>query len=266
MTHVSVLRLPSTRPSATIVFSKNSNAWGSFFYEESEDALRVTVKPRKHEYREWLDYEFTARRPTEATVELQWEELAVPWTIKVGNANEIYLSRLRHELTTVPGFTYQGYDAAAQFCLQANTGLEQGLKWADAAVGMPFIGEANFTTLSTKALILAKLGREPESKTVMHSALRLPATTSIQIHQYGRQLLAARKNEEALEIFKLNAERNGDAWPVHVGLARGYSAAGDNQKALEHARKALPQAPDDLNRQTLEAMVKTLSEGKAIDQ
>jgi len=38
----------------TLIFSKNSTAWGSFFYEESEDALRVSVTPRKHEYREWL--------------------------------------------------------------------------------------------------------------------------------------------------------------------------------------------------------------------
>jgi hypothetical protein len=67
-----------------------------------------------------------------------------------------------------------------------------------------------------------------------------------------------------MEIFKLNAERNGDAWPTHVGLARGYSALGDVQQALEHAQKALTQAPDALNRTSLEAMVKTLSEGHPI--
>ena len=37
--------------------------WGSFDYNPAADALRVTVKPRKHEYREWLAYEFTTRRP-----------------------------------------------------------------------------------------------------------------------------------------------------------------------------------------------------------
>ena len=67
-------------------------------------------------------------------------------------------------------------------------------------------------------------------------------------------------------MFQLNAERNGDAWPVHVGLARAYAATGDNQKALEHAKKALPQAPDPVNRQSLEAMVKALSEGQPINQ
>ncbi len=248
----------------TLIFSKNSNAWGSFFYEESEDALRVTVKPHKHDYREWLTYEFTSRRPTEATAELQWEELAVPFKIEARNVEDIYVGRLKHELTTVPGFQYQAYVAAARYCVQANTHLEDGLKWAEAAVSMPFIGQANFNTLSTKALVLAKLGRQEESKTVMQTALRTPSTTPIQIHQYGRELLAQKRNEEALEVFKYNAERNGDTWPVHVGLARGYAAVGDTQKALEHARKALPQAPDDLNRKSLESMVQALSAGKPI--
>jgi len=30
---------------------------------------------------------------------------------------------------------------------------------------------------------------------------------------------------------------------------------------LEHAKKALPQAPDDLNRKTLEAMIEALTKG-----
>jgi tetratricopeptide (TPR) repeat protein len=250
----------------TLILSKNSTAWGSFFYDESLDALRVTVKPKKHEYREWLTYEFTERRPEEATAELQWEDLAVPWTIKVPNVNEIYLSKLRQELTTVPGFSYQGYAAAAQFTVQSGTDLEQGLKWADAAVSMPFVGQTNFATLSTKAQVLAKMGRNDEADKIMQTALKLPATTVFEIHQYGRQLIGDKKYAEALAVFQLNAEKNGDAWPVHVGLARGYSATGDTKKALEHAKIAVTQAPDSLNRQNLEAMVKDLSEGKAISQ
>jgi cytochrome c-type biogenesis protein CcmH/NrfG len=49
-------------------------------------------------------------------------------------------------------------------------------------------------------------------------------------------------------------------------LARAYAYQGDVQKALEHAKKALPQAPDELNRKSLEAMVKTFSDGKNIEQ
>jgi len=131
---------------------------------------------------------------------------------------------------------------------------------------MPFIGKDEFGTLTTKAQILAKLGRDAEAKAAMETALHLPGTTPLEIHQYGRQLLAAKKNAEALAVFQMNAERNGDAWPVHVGLARGYAAAGDTQKALEHARKALAQAPDPLNKKSLEEMVQTLSVGKPLSQ
>jgi Tfp pilus assembly protein PilF len=75
-----------------------------------------------------------------------------------------------------------------------------------------------------------------------------------------------KKEGEALEISRLNYERNGEQWPVHVGLARGYAANGDPKQALEHARKAAAQAPDALNRQSLEAMVAALEAGRPIAQ
>jgi hypothetical protein len=249
----------------TLIFSKNSSSWGSFFYDDADDALRVTVKPHKHDYREWLTYEFTSRKPTEATAELQWEDLAVPFSIKVNNVDDIYVSKLKQELGSVPGFMYQGYDAAAQYTLQSGKHLEEGLKWADQAISMPFIGQSNFSTLSVKAQILAKMGKPAEAKKLMDEAIKNPATTSLEIHQYGRTLLTMKQNAEALKVFQYNAERNGDAWPVHVGLMRGYAANGDLPKALEHAKKAVAQAPDDLNKKNLEGLVKTLEEGKNIE-
>jgi len=245
----------------TVIFSKDSGAWGSFFYDPSHDALRVSVKAHKNDYREWLTYDFTVRHPEDATVELQWEDLAVPWNIKVPNVGDVYVSHLRQELTSVPGFSHEAYLAAAQYCLQAGKNLDQGLQWADAAITLPFIGQQNFNTLSVKAQILTKLGREAEAKPIMEVALHSPTTTPIEIHQYGRQLLAEKKTDEAMKVFQYNADRNGDTWPVHVGLARGYAASGDAKQALEHARKALPQAPDDLNRKGLEAIIDALSKG-----
>jgi hypothetical protein len=248
----------------TIIFSKDNSAWGSFFYDESRDALRVQVKPKKHEYREWLSYEFTERRPAEATAELQWEDLSVPFKVKVDNANEIYITKLKEELTTVPGFDYKSYVAAAQFCLTAKTNLDQAMLWAEAAVSMPGVGQATFGTLSTKAQVLSAMGKSDEAAKLMQTALHLPSTTPLEIHTYGRLLITLKKPAEALEVFKYNAERNGDAWPIHVGLMRGYAANGDNKQALEHAKKAVTQAPDDLNRKNLEGLIKTLSDGQSI--
>jgi len=174
----------------TVIFSKDSNAWGSFYYDPAADALRVTVKPRKHEYREWLTYEFTTRRPAESVAELQWEELAVPWTIKVENINDLYISQLKENLTNVQGFGWRGWVAASQFCVTENTHLEQALEWAEIAIGRPFIGEANFTTLGNKAQVLAKLGRNEEAKAAMQLAVHHVSATPLALHQYGRRLLS----------------------------------------------------------------------------
>lgn len=245
----------------TLIFSQDNAVWGSFFYEESRDALRVKVKPHKHEYREYLVYDFVTRKPEEATVELQWEDLAVGWNIKVTDANPIYLSRIRAELHNSTGFTWQAWVQAVNFCLQINSNYDEALQWADYAITGAFVGQANFQTLSAKAQVLSRLKREDEAAKLMLTALEHPTATPPQIHQYGRQLLAAKKNKEALEVFQVNARKHGDTWPVHVGLARGYAAVGDNAKALEHARKALAQAPDDVNKKSLEGLVKSLSGG-----
>src|ERR1700761_5140450 len=66
----------------TLIFSKNSTSWGSFFYEPKEDALRVKVKPVTADKSvEWLKYEFTNETPNSAVVALEWEKLVIPFKI-----------------------------------------------------------------------------------------------------------------------------------------------------------------------------------------
>jgi hypothetical protein len=246
----------------TVIFSKNSSSWGSFSYDEAEDALRVRSVPEKAPFREWLTYEFVERKPDRATVALEWEELRVPLTIEVDDAPALYVENLRKELRGAPGFTWQGWNAAAQYCLQQNHNLEEALAWADHAVSEPNVGQENFTTLSTKAQILEKLSRGKEANAVMAKALDLPGAQAIEIHMYGRRLLTAGRKDEALAVFQKNQKRFGDAWPVHVGLARIYSAMGDYKTALKHAETALRQAPDPLNKNSLETAVGKLRQGK----
>ena len=67
----------------TIIFSKNNSAWGSFTYNQDEDALRVTVTPIKVPHQEWLMFGFDDLAGTSATAYLHWEQLKVPFLIKV---------------------------------------------------------------------------------------------------------------------------------------------------------------------------------------
>jgi hypothetical protein len=67
----------------TIIFSKNNSAWGSFTYNQDEDALRITVTPVKAPHQEWLMFGFDDLAGTSATAYLYWEQLKVPFKIKV---------------------------------------------------------------------------------------------------------------------------------------------------------------------------------------
>jgi hypothetical protein len=66
-----------------VIFSKNSSGWGSYAYNQEEDALRVTVIPVKAPHQEWLVYGFEDLAGNSATAYLHWEELKVPFKISL---------------------------------------------------------------------------------------------------------------------------------------------------------------------------------------
>jgi len=66
-----------------IAFSTKNNAWGSFAYKKEEDALRITVTPKKAPHQEWLSFGFEDLAGTSSTVFLYWEKLKVPFKVEV---------------------------------------------------------------------------------------------------------------------------------------------------------------------------------------
>lgn len=245
----------------TLVFSNDSTSWGSFFYDESKDALRVTVKPVKSAYREWLTYEFTDRQPDRATVELAWEELAVPFTIAVPNVNELYFQQIDRELRNATGFTWNAWVEGVQFCLRNNFHLDRAEEWARYAIHGVFVGQENFQTLSTLAQVLQANGKGDEAKATLDRAVAHRSAAPTDIHAVARQLQAQGKSDDAVRMFELNARRFPGEWPVDVGMMRAWAARGDAKQALEAARRALAQAPDAGNRQNLERLIARLEKG-----
>jgi tetratricopeptide (TPR) repeat protein len=246
----------------TVIFSKTTTSWGSFFYDAKEDVLRVKAKPAKSEYHEWLSYEFTDRKPDKATVALKWENLQVPFDVAVPNAVDLWVQNMRNELRSSPGFTWNGWNAAAQYALTNKTNLEEALRWAEQAAKPP-TGQENVVTLSTLAQLQEANGKVEESKKTFDRALNHPTAGPLEIHAYGRQLQAEKKYDDALRIFELNAKRHPNQWPIKVGLARGHAALGHKAEALKHAREGLAQAPDEASRTNLENLIKQIEAGTA---
>jgi len=65
-----------------VIFSKNDSLWGSYKYNEAEDALRITVTPVKTSFEEWLVYGFEALGDFSATAFLHWAEVKIPFRIE----------------------------------------------------------------------------------------------------------------------------------------------------------------------------------------
>jgi len=247
----------------TLIFSHNNTSWGSFFYDPKEDALRVTVKPVPLDKEvERLRYEFIDQKENAATIALEWEKLSIPFKVEVDYVNQ-QIASFRRELRNTPGFNYNNYMMAAQFCAARNVDLQEGLTWADAAVSMPGIGDKNFQTLSTKAQVLNALSRKDEADAIMKEALPLGKITDI--HVYARQLIAQKRNKDAFDAFQFNYNKHPNEFTTNMGMARGYSAMGDFKKALDYLKKAQAQAPDDLNKNNIATLMPKLEKGQDIN-
>ncbi len=247
----------------TVIFSKNTTSWGSYFYDSKEDALRVTVKPLKDQPTvERLKFEFMNETDSSAVVALAWEKWAIPFTVGV-NVVQTQLASLRNELRSEKGFRAEAYQQAAAYTADRNTNLNEGLRWADYAISGQFVGEKNFNTLRTKARLLTMLNRNAEADALMKEAL--PLANLPDSYQYGRQLISQKKAKEALELFQELAKKYPNVFMSNMGLMRGYSAVGDYKKAADWGKKALTLAPDANNKANVERLLGQLAQGKDVN-
>src|SRR5262245_48552692 len=254
------LHMIPNQDSWTVIFSKTNTGWGSYSYDQKEDALRVDVKPKPlTEQDEALEFEFENLKPTSTAVTMKWEKLGVPFTVSVNDANQT-LENIRAQLKGRGQFTWQALDEGAQFCLTRKINLEEALRWADASIQ----NEERFDNLSTKADILKALNRSDEAKTTWNHALEIAKAP--QLYTYGRQLQNQKKGAEAMEIFKEVAKRFPGGVYGNLAQARIKSAAGDFDGAAADAKQAQAAAPTDAQKQSIQALITRLDAKQDINK
>jgi hypothetical protein len=179
--------------SCTVIFSKTNTGWGSYSYDQKDDALRVDVKPRPlAETKEALEFEFEDLKPTSTAVTLKWEKLGVPFTVSVNDADQT-LQNIRAQLKGAGQFAWQALDQGAQFCLARKINLDEGLRWANASIQ----NEERFDNLSTKADILKALNRPDEEKPPGIKRSKLPPRCN-----YIRMVDSCRIRSRALKRWR----------------------------------------------------------------
>lgn len=243
---------------ATLIFSKQADTWGSFFYEEKNDVLRVDVKPVALDKSvEWLKYEFIEQKEKYCVIALQWEKLSIPFRVDV-DVDNIVLARMRDQVAGQRGFNPLLLTAAANYFINKNINLDEALAWSQRAASFK-----SFSTLNTLGTAYTKLNKLKEADSTMNEALAF--ANPAQYLAYGRSLITAKRLDRSLEVFNASQKKNGDVFQVNAGFMSYYSAKGDFQKALEYANKAKAQAPDPV-KPTIDANIAKLKEGKDINQ
>lgn len=244
--------IPKNGGDWTIAFSNVSWAWGSFTYDEKEDALRVAARPEAAEFEERLSFHFDD--PTDKSVEvaLRWEKVRVPFTVEVDTPGVVVAS-LRRELRDLPRFSWQGWNQAAAYCMRSKVNVDEALTWADRSIRM----QETFNNLRTKAGLL-----ELKGDTKAAAALRdrsMTIATEADVNGHGYQLLGAGKTDEAIEVFKKNVKDHPKSWNVYDSLGEAYERKGDRKLAAENYRRALSMAQDPDQQKRIQGILTKLS-------
>ena len=244
--------------SVIVIFSKANDAWGSFYYEDKNDALRVTVKPQVNDKSvEYLKYEFIEHKEKSCTIALEWEKLIIPFKVDVDVEN-IVIAKLREQVTSQKGFNQLNLVSAAQYCINKNINLDEALAWSQRASAL-----RSYPTLTTLANAYTKLNKLAQADSVINEVGAI--ATAPQYAQYARTLIGQKRVDKALEFITAAKTKFGELPAINTALAYVYSAKGDFMKAIEAATKALAQAPNDAAKKSTQALIDKLKENKDIN-
>ncbi len=225
---------------ATLIFSKSTKAWGSYFYNPDEDALKVDIATAEVPHTELLTYSFIAVDANSTTAALSWEKKQFPFKIEL-NATDIVMANFAEQLKGQAGFGRQNWETAANYALNNGGDLNTALSWIDAAISGQFFSQKTFNNLAVKAQILNKMGKTNEYATLMDEASTM--ANKNQLNALGYQMIGAKDYDRALKYFKTNVANNPKDANSYDSLAECYKAMGDKAKAIKNFKKSLSLNP-----------------------
>lgn len=236
---------------ATAIFSNNSTSWGSFFYDETEDALRVPIKSKENSFTQVLTYNFVDYTTNSGVLALDWENKRFEINIAI-DVHTVVLNNFRNELRSTAGFGWQGPVAAARYCLNNNVNLDEALTWVDQSIN----NTKNFQNVFVKAGLLKLKGDTENYDAMMDESAQL--ANKGQLNFLGYQLVGQGNVKKAIEFFVLNVKRNPTDANVHDSLGEAYKTNGDNKLAIKYFKKSLTLNPPAATKANSEKHLKEL--------
>jgi hypothetical protein len=141
------------RDTWTVIFNSNYNQGGTGQYKESEDVLRVSVKPESMaEKMETFTIDVNDITDSGANLWFLWENTAVPVQIEV-DVDDKVMADIQQALD--PASDAGNYFMAATYYYNTDRDLDQALEWINKSIEL---GNKRFWVVHLKANILKKKG------------------------------------------------------------------------------------------------------------
>ena len=243
--------LPAEGGAWQLIVSTIHTGWGSYGYDQKEDAFRAAVKPEAAPDVERLQYDFDDVTDNGATLALRWEKLRVPIQIAV-DTNEATFAKLRAELRGLPQFFPRAYSEAAGWLIAHDTHLDEAGQWLEKGNGI----SPTFNGLMAKSKLLEKKGDAAGAQAARERAATI--ATEVELNVFGYTLLQAGKTAEALAAFRKNAKDHPESWNVHDSLGEALEKAGEKKEAKESYRRALKLVKDEQQKARLQKVLANL--------
>ncbi|HEY6844162.1 MAG TPA: hypothetical protein VI391_08345, partial [Thermoanaerobaculia bacterium] len=113
----------------------------------------VTAKPHGDEYNEIMTFAIPKVTADDATVEIKWANVAVPFTIGTGTTQKV-LAEARAAVAAAKPEDWQTRLRAASFAVENRVDLEEANRWLDASIK----ANENLRNLFEKARAQAAMG------------------------------------------------------------------------------------------------------------
>lgn len=150
----------------TLVLNKKSDQWGAYFYKQEEDLLRFDVKPQTGPATEWMTFQMTPAPPDSAVIEMAWDTLRVPFTVKA-EVDRIVWTSLDKALAGKPDS--ETYLTAVVYALEKGARIDEALVWVDKALAQ----QESFWGHAYKAKLLQRQGKVEEALQHLDKAMAL---------------------------------------------------------------------------------------------
>ncbi len=171
----------------TIVFNGTANQWGSFNYDPAKDTLRVKAKPQMlNDSQEWLSYSFDPVTEDSAQVNIRWEKISVPFTVKVADVAATTLAKLTKTVAAAKPDDWRTPLQAGNYLLNNKNAADdaQGMAWLDQSIKV----KETFQNLAAKTNALYKAGKKEEAIALGEQAVQKGKADKVDTSNFEKRL------------------------------------------------------------------------------